>query len=275
MMVQFEASDLGDGSVVEAAVDAFTVTAYQCDAYVFFVSTDSLPDWTVNRPYSQQLEVVGGTGQKTWIDKDLDLLGTGLTLSISGLLSGTPNATGTVSFIAYVTDELDSTTEKTFSFDINPTVLITTDSLPDGTEGLPYSVQLQSSGGTGTKTWTDKNNDLSGTGLTLSSSGLLDGTPTGSGTIDFTARVVDIVGSFDEELFSFVIEPAYICGDVDGDESDPNVADLTYLVDYLFRSGPPPPVPEAANVDGMSGINISDLTTLVDYLFREGSLNCP
>jgi hypothetical protein len=62
----------------------------------------------------------------------------------------------------------------------------------------------------------------------------------------------------------------YICGDVNGNGSNPNVVDLTYLVDYMFRSGPPPPVLDAANVDGTGGINVADLTYLVDYMFRSG-----
>jgi hypothetical protein len=49
-----------------------------------------------------------------------------------------------------------------------------------------------------------------------------------------------------------------------------NVADLTYLVDYLFRGGPPTPRYEEGNVDGNNGTNIADLTYLVDYLFRGG-----
>ena len=33
----------------------------------------------------------------------------------------------------------------------------------------------------------------------------------------------------------------YICGDIDGDGSDLNIADLVYLVDYMFNGGPEPP----------------------------------
>ena len=66
-----------------------------------------------------------------------------------------------------------------------------------------------------------------------------------------------------------------ICGDIDGSGGDPNVADLTYFVDYLFRSGPPPPVPEMADINNQSGINVADLTYLVDYLFNQGAApNC-
>jgi len=62
-------------------------------------------------------------------------------------------------------------------------------------------------------------------------------------------------------------------GNVDGDGGDQvNVGDLTYLVDYLFRGGPPPPCTEEANVDGdlLEQVNVGDLTYLVDYLFRAG-----
>lgn len=61
-----------------------------------------------------------------------------------------------------------------------------------------------------------------------------------------------------------------VCGDVDGNGVGPVIADLTYMVDYLFRGGPPPPVMEAANVDGDNGVNIADLTYMVDFLFRGG-----
>jgi hypothetical protein len=59
-------------------------------------------------------------------------------------------------------------------------------------------------------------------------------------------------------------------GDINADGEGPNVADLTYLVDYLFRGGPPPPVLDAANVDGQGGVNMGDLTYLLEYLFRGG-----
>lgn len=62
----------------------------------------------------------------------------------------------------------------------------------------------------------------------------------------------------------------WICGDVDGLGGNPNVVDVTYLVDYLFFEGPPPPVMEAANVDGIGGVNVVDVTYLVEYLFFDG-----
>jgi hypothetical protein len=69
-----------------------------------------------------------------------------------------------------------------------------------------------------------------------------------------------------------------IRGNINWDLGDAvNVADVTYLVDYLFRSGPEPPCPEEGDVDGSGTINIADVTYLVDYLFRSGDppLPCP
>lgn len=49
-----------------------------------------------------------------------------------------------------------------------------------------------------------------------------------------------------------------------------DVSDLGYIVDYLFRSGPPPPCPGEGDVNGSGGIDVSDLGYIVDYLFRGG-----
>jgi cytochrome c2 len=62
--------------------------------------------------------------------------------------------------------------------------LITTTSLPDGKVGVPYSEQLDADGDTPI-TWTS--DDLP-EWLTLSSGGVLSGTPTSSGTFEFTVK---------------------------------------------------------------------------------------
>ncbi len=62
----------------------------------------------------------------------------------------------------------------------------------------------------------------------------------------------------------------YICGDMNGDGEGPDVEDLTYVVDYLFRGGDEPPNTEAADIDGEPEITVSDLSYLVDYIFRGG-----
>lgn len=62
-----------------------------------------------------------------------------------------------------------------------------------------------------------------------------------------------------------------ICGDSDGDGLGPNVADLTYLVDYLFKGGSAPdPLFLSDVTGGGDGIYVDDLVYMVDYLFKGG-----
>ncbi len=60
-----------------------------------------------------------------------------------------------------------------------------------------------------------------------------------------------------------------LVGDANGDGSI-NVADVTFLVDYLFFEGPPPDPEALGDLDCNGAVNIADLTYLVDYLFHEG-----
>jgi hypothetical protein len=64
-------------------------------------------------------------------------------------------------------------------------------------------------------------------------------------------------------------------GDIDGQlGDDPNVADITYLVSYLFMGGAAPPCTEEGNADGIIGaggqIDVADLTFMVSFVFMGG-----
>ena len=66
-------------------------------------------------------------------------------------------------------------------------------------------------------------------------------------------------------------------GNVDGSVGSSghiDVADLCYLVDYLFKGSLEPPCIDEGNVDGVVGpdgpIDVADLSYLVDYLFKGG-----
>jgi hypothetical protein len=159
---------------------------------------------------------------------------------------------------------------------INPSVEITTEVVPDGTEGEPFSAALAASGGTGALVWSDFYGDLDGTGLTLSTDGVLSGVPPLAGTVSFTARAIDGVGAYDEAVFSFDIDPVYVCGDINNDGSGPDVADLVFLVSYMFKEGPAPEIPEAANVNGTGAeLDVSDLVYFTNFMFKQGAdLNC-
>ncbi len=233
------------------------------------ILTASMPDWTANHPYSQQLIATGGVGARTWSDKDGDLIGTGLSLSPAGVLSGTVASAGLISFTALVTDEESGSDEQPLSFTINPAVEITAAPVDYAAVAEPYSRQLTCAGGTGAITWTDKNGDLGGTPLTLSATGLLSGTPTDTGTITFTARAEDAVGSADETILTVEVSVLYECGDANSD-SDINIADAVYLITYIFKSGPAPEPLCAGDVDNDDEVNIADAVYLINYIFKGG-----
>ena len=210
MRLQFEVSDLGDPSVIEAGLDDVTVTAIACGVVPPTIITESLPDWTQNVAYSQQLQVSGGTGPLAWNDKFGDLTSSGLTVGPGGLVSGVPIAVGPVSFTAVVIDSLGLIDERLFEFTINAIISITTTTLPDWTQGATYSQQLNASGGTGELTYSDKDDDLSGTGLSLSVAGLLSGAPDSTVTISFTAVATDQVGGEGEATLSLTVNPVLL-----------------------------------------------------------------
>lgn len=67
-------------------------------------------------------------------------------------------------------------------------------------------------------------------------------------------------------------------GDVNWDGTDANIIDMTYLIDFIFRGGPPPPCPLEADLNGDgSSANTLDLTYLIDFIFRGGAdpVDCP
>jgi hypothetical protein len=54
-----------------------------------------------------------------------------------------------------------------------------------------------------------------------------------------------------------------------------NIADLTYMVDYLFRYGPmPEPELIVGDLNCDHAVNIADLTYFVEYLFNNGPIPC-
>ena len=67
-------------------------------------------------------------------------------------------------------------------------------------------------------------------------------------------------------------------GDINHDGAELiDIADLVFVVDYMFTGGPPPPCPEEADVngDGAELVDIADLVDLVDYMFSDGAVPPP
>ena len=172
----------GDG---QTATQALTITVNATLA----VGTTTLPDGGVGLVYAtHMLGATGGDGTYTWT-VSTGSLPPGLNLSASRDITGTPTATGTSDFTVRVTSGDGQTATQALTITVNATLAVGTTTLPDGGVGLVYATHmLGATGGDGTYTWTVSTGSLP-PGLNLSASRDITGTPTATGTSDFTVRV--------------------------------------------------------------------------------------
>ena len=157
------------------------------------VTTTTLPNGTQSIAYSTTLAATGGTTPYSWSISS-GTLPTGLSLASStGVISGTPSGTGTSNFTVQVTDANSLTAVQPLSLTVvAPPLTITTSSLPNGTQNTAYNTTLAAVGGTTPYSWSISAGTLP-TGLSLASStGVISGTPTGTGTSNFTVQVTDV-----------------------------------------------------------------------------------
>lgn len=228
------------------------------------ITTDSLTAAVVGAPYAVQLLATGGTGAKSWADRDSDLVSTGLVLSSDGYISGIPTIGGIINLIARVQDQVGAYVDKPLTLVIYSTMVITTDSLPGGLVGSAYSAQLTVVGGIGNKTWSDLNNDLDSTGLALSANGLISGTPLRADSIAFTARVIDSLGASVQKQLTIVVSSDFLAGDANGD-GQVRGSDVTRLVGFFKGLAAPPSPLLAGDANGDCLVSGGDVTYLVRY----------
>ncbi len=174
-----------------------------CGTLTFAPNT--LPTGTVGVPYpATQLTAAGGLEPFTF----QVLAGSvppGLTLSASGLLSGTPTARFNVNLTIEATDFSGCKGTRTYVLDIGcQPITINPATLPNGVIGTPYNQTFTATGATGTVTW-----NFSGSlpvGLSLNATtGQLSGSPTTSGTFNFTIIVTDASNCLDLRFYTVII----------------------------------------------------------------------
>lgn len=172
------------------------VNIYICDLLSFV--THTLPNGTLDAPYSQQLETTDGEGTITF-GFTTGSLPPGLELSTDGILAGTPEVLGTFNFRATATDECpvgSSIAEWDFSVTIVPPSVC--DELfaeafepDDGTVSQPYSFTFLGVGGFGVIRTRLESGTLP-PGLSLDgNTNLLSGTPTTAGSYSFEVTFFD------------------------------------------------------------------------------------
>jgi len=109
-------------------------------------------------------------------------------------------------------------------------------------------------------------------GLSISAYIPVDPLPVNNWTY-WKVRARDLAGNASGSEVRSVKYITFICGDINNDLLGPNILDLNYLVNYIFRGGPLPPIIAASDLNGSGGNpNIVDLNIIVNRIFRGGSL---
>jgi hypothetical protein len=172
------------------------------------ITTEFLPIGTVGSPYFQNLAASGGTPPYTWSLLS-GALPAGLAISSAGLISGTPTEVTSSSLTIKVSDSASQTASKILSLTINATpISITTASpLPTAIVGSVYSATLGASGGVPPYSWSIVGSTLPA-GLTLSSGGILSGTPANPGNFSLTIQVSDTTSAAASKVFSLTVQVA-------------------------------------------------------------------
>lgn len=142
-------------------------------------------------PYSASLQAAGGHPPYTWAVTN-GAVPAGLTLSETGLLSGTPSAQGSSTFTAQVSDNQGAKDTRVFSLAVN-SLQVAPQTLPTAVKSVPYAAAVVASGGVPPLTWSFSGGPLPG-GIAFSTGGQFAGTPTGDGNTPLTVTVTDSTG---------------------------------------------------------------------------------
>lgn len=192
-------------------IDIDTLRQKVCN--VLRIVTESLPTATEETAYpTSTLEATDGTTPYTWSIAS-GALPPGLALTPgTGVISGTPTNDGSFKFTIQVTDSDNPqrTATKSLTITVNPNKpKITTEFLTYGTVGQSYpSSTLSANGGLTPYSWALAGGSSLPPGLSLSSGGVISGTPTSPGTFAFTINVTDARSRVSTKTLSIAVYPS-------------------------------------------------------------------
>jgi hypothetical protein len=161
-------------------------------------------NWTASKVQSWvTLSAAGGTlaaGANTTVTASINSVA-------NSLAAGSTSYTDTVTFTNTTNNEGSTTRPVSLTVNAAEAPTISTDSLPAGAVDMAYNQTLAATGGTTPYTWSVS----SGTppaGLSLSTGGLLSGTPTTAESSSFTVRVTGDNGASSTKDFSLTVNAA-------------------------------------------------------------------
>ena len=212
-------------------------------------ATGTLTDGSTSAAYNQQFKASGGTAPYTYaLAAVTGTLPAGLSFTTStGILSGTPTASGTVTLTITATDSStvaeggpykSAATSYTLTVD-SPTITVTPAALANGTAGAAYAAAtFAASGGAAPYTFAMTSGTLPA-GMTLTS-GVLTGTPTAAGTYNVTVTATDANKATGNHDYSLTIQPPSLSlSPASGTLSDAT-AENTYSQQFSASGGTAP-----------------------------------
>jgi hypothetical protein len=200
-----------------------------------FLSPSTLPGGYTSSSYSQTITASGGTSPYTF-SVISGSLPNGLSLSSSGVLSGTPNVASTYNFTIRAQDAQGYTGSQAYSVTIStpPTITISPISLSNGTVNSAYSQTISASGAQAPYGFYVTSGSLPN-GLSLSSNGSLTGTPSTTGTSNFTVTAYSNDGFSASKSYSITINTATVYNEQIG----PTSVCANTLFDIVITGGVP------------------------------------
>ena len=193
-----------DGQSATSATGILTINNVSCPTITMAPTT--LLNAAAGSAYSQTITASGGASPYTYALTS-GSLPSGITLSSAGLISGTSSFGGTFNFTITATDNNTCTGLQAYTLTVTGCSQITVapNSLPSGTIGTAYSQTISASGGTSPYSYSVTTGALP-VGLTLvSSTGVISGTPTVTGTSNFTITATDANTCTASQAYSIVI----------------------------------------------------------------------
>ncbi|MGH9757783.1 MAG: putative Ig domain-containing protein, partial [Candidatus Acidiferrales bacterium] len=187
-----------DSLGVTAISPALSLVVNAIPALQITTTTPLNPPAIAGTKYSLTFAATGGIAPYKWSVASGSTLPPNLSITNAGVLSGTPTTAGNPGFSITVTDSENPAISSTSAFTllIQPagTLQITSPAtLPNAIVNQTYSTTLQASGGTPPYTWSLQAGSTLPAGLSLSSGGIISGTPTVAGppANGFTILVTD------------------------------------------------------------------------------------
>ena len=162
-----------------------------------------------------------------------------------------------------------------------PSVEITTLTLPAGENGMHYDERIDFTGGQSPFTWEITAGALP-SGISLDpGAGILNGDISEKGDFGFTVRITDLSDPVLSDFQHYNMTVSFACGDVNAD-GERNLADILDLINYVYVDPigePMPNPPESGDVDNDTDVNLSDILALISYIYvdpiGQPVLDCP